>query len=92
VPVIDLTGWLGLPEAPPPTRLMIVRVPASESVVGIPYSGETRSLDLPVLHQVSPRPLPISRERIIEAVEILSETIVLPNLSLFRDPANQPRG
>lgn len=81
IPAIDLGLALGLraggSEA---TRSMVIRVPDSHSVIAIATTPSVRMIDLPIDHLESSRTLSVRRDWTHGIVEMMNETLILPDL------------
>lgn len=61
-------------------RLIVVRVPETGALVGLLAKSDMRMLDLPVAHRPSDRELPLPPEFVSGCVELVRETLVIPNM------------
>jgi len=81
IPVIDLGMVLGLGGSGiDATRLTIARIPGEPTAVAIPTTNSVRIVELPIDHIASPRPMSIRCDLTHGVLELMNETLILPDL------------
>ncbi len=86
VPIINLDARLGIELPPHPalndqTRLLIIRGFKPHTFAGFLVRMDMRALPLPIPHKPSTRTLTLDQTLIYSAVELVNETVIIPDLS-----------